>query len=260
MEFLDKHDTEEGKVVLSSEVSIGLIYRSALWIHVDGWLIATMRADKLLVIGLDGYEASIADRLISEGRLPNLALLKSRSSRFFLEHGKQKYSGLAWEHFATGMAPELSGRWSGVAFDPHTYQVVQKATTFEPLLARVAFKSVVFDAPYFPRTGARAVASIGKCCSENPLTLDASNADLAVIWQGSPLALMHKDFGLIGPAPFRRTGGHTGGHGVFYAKSCSLPAGDQGIRSSFDVAPTILELLGQAIPSNVSGHSLLAAG
>jgi predicted AlkP superfamily phosphohydrolase/phosphomutase len=537
-----------------------------------------MRADKLLVIGLDGYESSIADRLMSEGRLPNLAHLKSCSSRFFLEHGKQKYSGLAWEHFSTGMTPELSGRWSGVAFDPRTYQVVQKATTFEPLLARVAFKSVVFDAPYFDigkatqvrglvnwgahdpgiatmarprdlideitakfgrypaadyiygftwpsvsrtqaagnalvaaldqrteisrwlfcermsdwdlalvvvselhsviepmwhgldplhplhehksaaparlaiervyetldrlvgtlvdsipnaaaiafsmhgmgpntadvpamlllpellyrlqfghslyepraqwrasdgpplldetegwentvkscfkpaqrtgianlrslvshvprwissmvsspidtddhkrldlpldwmpaacyqphwprmrafalpafydgririnlmgrerhgmvrlsdyhavcgelievlmacrdsRTGAPVVASIEKCCSENPLALDASNADLAVVWQGSPLALLHKDFGSIGPAPFRRTGGHTGGHGVFYAKSRSLPAGDQGIRSSFDVAPTILELLGQPIPPNISGRSLLAAG
>ena len=108
-----------------------------------------MRENKLLVIGLDGYEATIADQLMSKGRLPNLARLKSSSTRFLLEHGKQKYSGLAWEHFSTGMAPEISGRWSAVAFDPRTYRVVQRATALEPFLTRVSSKAVVFDAPYF---------------------------------------------------------------------------------------------------------------
>src|SRR4249919_1351323 len=108
-----------------------------------------MRENRLLVIGLDGYDASVADRLISEGRLPNLARLKSSSSRFLLDHGKQKYSGLSWEHFSTGMAPELSSRWSAVAFEPRTYRVVQKATSLEPFLAHISSKAVVFDAPYF---------------------------------------------------------------------------------------------------------------
>jgi len=535
-----------------------------------------MRENRLLVIGLDGYEASVADRLMSEGRLPNLVRLKSSSSRFLLDHGKQKYSGLSWEHFSTGMAPELSGRWSAVTFDPRTYRVVQRATTLEPLLARISSKAVVFDAPYFdmgkapqvrglvnwgahdpgvaamsrprdlvdeirakfgpypaadwiyaftwpsvsrtqtagealvaaldqrteisrwlfcdrlpdwelalvvvselhsviepmwhgldpshplhehesaaparlavervfealdrlvgtlvesipdaaviafsmhgmgpnsadvpamlllpellyrlqfgralyeprpqwreghslplldeteyweyaikccfkapqregsgnirallgrlpawvsskvlpqadparcddarldlsldwmpatlyqpywqrmrafalpafydgririnlvgrerrgrvwlrdynavcreleelikacrdPQTGAPVVESIEKYCSDNPQLLNGSSADLTVLWRGAPLALMHKDLGLIGPAPFRRTGGHTGGHGVCYVKSHGGIRGDQGIRSSFDVAPTIFHILGQPVPPNISGRSL----
>ena len=540
-----------------------------------------MTKDKLLVIGLDGYEARIADTLMSRGRMPNLARLKSCSARVSLDHGKQKFSGLSWEHFATGMAPELSRRWSAVAFDPLTYRVLQKSTTLDPFLAHLSAKAVVFDAPYFdmakatqvhgivnwgthdpgvaamsrplaladeiiakfgpypaadyiygftwpsvsrtqaagdslvaaldqrteisrwlfcermsewdlalvvvselhsviepmwhgfdpshplhdhksaaparvavervyealdrlvgtlidslpdaavivfsmhgmgpntadvpamlllpellyrlefgralyeprphwsdvgdgvpildeterwedavkscfkapqrtrtatirslfgrvptwmscmlsprrgadrsddtrldlsldwmpaaeyqphwprmrafalpafydgririnllgrerhgrvqlhhyeaicreiedvlracrdPRTGDPVVASIERCCPDNPQALDVSNGDLAVVWQGSPLGLLHKDFGLIGPAPIRRTGGHTGGHGVLYAKDCSLATGDHGVRSAFDVAPTIIELLGQARPTNLSGRSLLASG
>ena len=108
-----------------------------------------MGAGKLLVMWLDGYEASVADRMMSEGRLPNLACLKSSSSRFLLDHGPQKYTGLAGEHFSTGMAPEISGRWSAVEFNPRTYQVIQRSTIFAPLLGRVSANAVVFDALYF---------------------------------------------------------------------------------------------------------------
>lgn len=539
-----------------------------------------MRESKLLVIGLDGYESTIADKLMSEGRMPNLARLKSSSSRFLLDHGMQKYSGLSWEHFSTGMAPEISGRSSAVDFNPRTYQVVQRSTTLEPLLGRIAAKSVVFDAPYFdmaratqvsglvnwgahdpgiaamsrprdligeivakfgpypakdhiyaftwpsvartqaagdalvaaldqraqisrwlfcdrlpdwdlalvvvselhsviepmwhgvdpshplhghpsatparlavervyealdrlvgtlldsvpdaavaafsmhgmgpntadlpamlllpellyrwhfgralyeprpewrssnglplleetddwhyaikccfaaprssasgrirsmlrrlpawipahvspgipattcnakrldlpldwmpatlyqpywssmrafalpafydgririnlagrerhglvqprdyddvcreieallnachdPQSGAPVIASIERCCANTPQALNGSNADLAILWRGSPLAMMHKDLGLIGPAPFRRTGGHTGSHGICYIRRRGSIPSDRGIRSSFDVAPTILDLLGQSIPPNISGNSLLAAG
>jgi len=537
-----------------------------------------MRAGKLLVMWLDAYEASVADRMMSEGRLPNLACLKSSSSRFFLDHGRQKYTGLAGEHFSTGMAPEISGRWSVVEFNPRTYEVVQRSAIFEPLLGRVSSNAVIFDAPYFdmrraaqarglvnwgshdpglaamsrprdlrdeiiakfgpypatdyiyafewqsvfktqaagdalvaaldqrtriarwlfcerfpdwdlalvvvselhsviesmwhglnpshplhehksaaparlgvervyealdrfvgtlvesipdaaviafsmhgmgpnnadvptmlllpellyrlqfghplyeprpewragdglplldetenwdyaikccfkapqrtamgkicsvldrvptwisskiapqggpetsddgrfdlsldwmaatlyqphwyrmrafalpgfldgririnlvgrerhgmvelneyddvcreleellracrdPQTGAPVAESIGRC-SDNPQALDVSGEDLRVLWRGSPLALTHKDLGLIGPAPFRRTGGHTGGHGVCYIKCHGTVPGDQGVRSSFDVAPTILQMLGQPIPNNVSGCSLLTS-
>ena len=539
-----------------------------------------MRENRLLVIGLDGYDASVADGFMAEGRLPNLTRLKSSSSRFLLDHGKQKYSGLAWEHFSTGLAPELSGRWSAVTFDPCSYQVLQTPTTREPLLAHTSIKAVVFDPPYFdmrkapqvrglvnwgahdpgvaamsrpgdlmdnitakfgpypardyiyaftwpsvsrtqaagdalvaaveqrteisrwlfcerlpdwelaivvvselhsmiesmwhgldashplhghksaaaarlavervyeavdrfvgtlvesipdaaviafsmhgmgpnradlpamlllpellyrlqfgrtlyeprpqwregdglpllaetesweyaikccfkaphrarsgriralfgrlpawpssrvlprtdgvrsddvgldlsldwmpatlyqpywhkmrafalpgfydgririnlmgrerhgrvrlrdydavcreledvlkacrdPQSRAPVVESIERHCPDNPQLLNGSSADLTVLWRGTPLALMHKDLGLIGPAPFRRTGGHTGGYGVCYIKSHAGIMGDLGIRSSFDVAPTIFHILGRPVPTDISGRSLFNQG
>ena len=110
-----------------------------------------------------------------------------------------------------------------------------------------------------PRTGATAVASIDRSSPRDPQAVNGTSADIAVVWRGTPLALTHKDLGLIGPAPFRRTGGHTGGHGVCYLKCHGSVPCDQGIRSSFDVAPTILHLLGQPMPANISGHSLFAS-
>ena len=127
-----------------------------------------MRAGKLLVMWLDGYEARIADRMMSEGRLPNLARLKSSSSRFLLDHGKQKYTGLAGEHFSTGVAPEISGRWSVVEFNPRTYQVIQRSTFLAPLLGRVSTNAVVFDAPYFDMAKAAQVRGLVNWGAHDP--------------------------------------------------------------------------------------------
>ena len=77
-----------------------------------------------------------------------------------------------------------------------------------------------------------------------------------VIWRGVVTALEHPRLGLIGPVPLRRTGGHTGPHGMAYLAGTSLEPGDHGVRSSFDVVPTIARLLGVE-PPRVSGQSLL---
>ena len=91
----------------------------------------------------------------------------------------------------------------------------------------------------------------------NALELAASRADLNVNWKGSPLCLEHPKFGRVGPVPFRRTGGHTGLYGMAYLKSDILRAGDYGIRSSFDVVPTLFDLLGERLPEKISGHSFV---
>jgi predicted AlkP superfamily phosphohydrolase/phosphomutase len=92
---------------------------------------------------------------------------------------------------------------------------------------------------------------------ENPLGLAASRADLNVNWKGSPLCLEHPDLGRIGPVPFRRTGGHTGLYGIAYLKSDILAPGDYGTRSSFDVVPTLFNLLNEPLPDKISGQSLI---
>ena len=69
---------------------------------------------RLLMIGLDGYEKSIGDRMMAEGRMPYLAALRGRCARWLLDHGVHRNTGLAWEHVATGLAPGISRRWSAV--------------------------------------------------------------------------------------------------------------------------------------------------
>jgi predicted AlkP superfamily phosphohydrolase/phosphomutase len=102
-----------------------------------------------LLIGLDGYEKSVADRLIAEGRLPNLQRLERESAQVALDHGKAKRTGLAWEHVSLGREPAASKRHAAVRFDPATYQPAQFGTIGKPFLAELDVTAVIFDAPYF---------------------------------------------------------------------------------------------------------------
>jgi len=104
---------------------------------------------RVLAIGLDGFELSFAERLMAEGALPNIERLHARSVRYRLEHGRDKYSGLAWEHVSSGRAPSDGARWSAVTFHPDDYTVRQDPTSARPFLADVGARTVVFDVPYF---------------------------------------------------------------------------------------------------------------
>ncbi len=87
---------------------------------------------KVLVIGLDGFEQSIANRLMEAGRMPHLQQLIGRAARMDLDHGPARRTGLAWEHFATGLSPSGAQRWSAVTFDPHRYSCRQEPTRLPP--------------------------------------------------------------------------------------------------------------------------------
>jgi hypothetical protein len=91
------------------------------------------------------------------------------------------------------------------------------------------------------------------------MALDPSEADLRVVWRGVVTALEHPRLGLVGPVALRRTGGHTGPHGVAYIAAPGITPGDGGVRSSFDIAPTIVDLLGCPPIPGMSGQSLLQA-
>jgi predicted AlkP superfamily phosphohydrolase/phosphomutase len=108
-----------------------------------------------------------------------------------------------------------------------------------------------------PRTGEPAVDTIERASTANPLTLASSESDLLVIWRNVTVALEHPRLGLIGPVPLRRTGGHTR-NGIAYLAAPGLEPGERGVRSSFDVAPTILQLLGVELNTRLAGKSLLS--
>lgn len=110
-----------------------------------------------------------------------------------------------------------------------------------------------------PRTGGSVVRSIERPVAVEPLRADPTQADLVILWRDSPLSFSHETLGLIGPAPYRRTGGHSGDHGIAYFSSALLPRNAVQVASSFDVMPTVVDLLGQPIPQGLSGRSLLDA-
>jgi hypothetical protein len=91
---------------------------------------------------------------------------------------------------------------------------------------------------------------------DDPLAVTDWQADVVFRLNRNVLGLRHPDFGDIGPVPHRRTGGHTGRHGVAYVSGRGIGAGERGLFSTFDVTPAVLDLaLGRA-PSTPLGKAL----
>src|SRR6266403_3133391 len=102
-------------------------------LFVPKWRMACPR--RVLLIGLDGFDAVLAQHFAEEGLLPNFARLQNQGASFKLDHGRDKYSGLAWEHLSSGIRPRDGGRWSAVTFNKRTYQATQDHTVVRPFLA-----------------------------------------------------------------------------------------------------------------------------
>jgi len=107
------------------------------------------------------------------------------------------------------------------------------------------------------QTGEPVVDHIERCARGNPLELGPTESDLIIVWSRAALGFQHPLHGEIGPLPFRRTGGHTGPYGMAYLSGDGISPCDYGVRSSFDVVPSIVELLGEQLPLGYSGTSLL---
>src|SRR4029453_8068083 len=127
-----------------------------------------MTEERVIMIGLDGFELSVAERMIGQGRLPALDKLRQNGARFLLDHGPAKRTGLAWEHVSSGLSPEDAGRWSAIDFDPETYAVRQLPATTTPFAAPLGRRCVVFDAPYFDLAKAPEVRGITNWGAHDP--------------------------------------------------------------------------------------------
>jgi len=107
------------------------------------------------------------------------------------------------------------------------------------------------------RSGAPLRFSAHRRGGSDPLALAPTDSDLVIDLQEVSLGWRHPRLGLIGPAPMRRTGGHTGGHGLLLAVGEGIAPGHGGLASTFDVTPTVIALLGQPVPAGLSGRPLL---
>jgi predicted AlkP superfamily phosphohydrolase/phosphomutase len=147
---------------------------------------------RVLLIGLDGFDAVLAQQFVEEGLLPNFARLQKQAASFNLDHGRDKYSGLAWEHLSSGIRPRDGGRWSAVTFNKRTYRATQDHTVVRPFLADLSdVRSVIFDFPYFDLARAPNVRGITSWGAHDPGVASASRPD----------GLHHELTNLFGPYP-----------------------------------------------------------
>jgi predicted AlkP superfamily phosphohydrolase/phosphomutase len=77
--------------------------------------------NRVVVLGLDGMEPSLAEKFISEGKLPNLARLKKDGSYARLRTTTPAISPVAWSSFMTGSEPSKHNIFDFLSRDPRTY-------------------------------------------------------------------------------------------------------------------------------------------
>lgn len=165
-----------GFAFLGSFVSIVLAVLAGLaslifWPFRAAWVLITQRrrgrVRKAIFLGLDGLDPGVAERLMEEGRLPNLARLREHGSYHRLRTTFPALSPVAWSTFATGVNPAKHNIFDFLNRDLRTYapelssarvrpardglaasvEMRRKSEPFWKILGRAAVKSTVLRVP-----------------------------------------------------------------------------------------------------------------
>src|SRR5512135_367440 len=79
------------------------------------------KVDRLVILGLDGMEPTLAEKFMAEGKLPNLARLRKDGTYARLRTTTPAISPVAWSSFMTGAEPSKHNIFDFLSRDPRTY-------------------------------------------------------------------------------------------------------------------------------------------
>jgi len=77
--------------------------------------------DKVVIVGLDGLEPTLAEKFMNEGKLPHLSRLKKEGTYARLQTTTPAISPVAWSSFMTGSEPSKHNIFDFLSRDPRTY-------------------------------------------------------------------------------------------------------------------------------------------
>ena len=77
--------------------------------------------NKVVILGLDGMEPSLAERFMAEGKLPNLSRLRKEGAYAKLQTTIPSISPVAWSSFMTGSVPAKHNIFDFLSRDEKTY-------------------------------------------------------------------------------------------------------------------------------------------
>jgi predicted AlkP superfamily phosphohydrolase/phosphomutase len=86
---------------------------------------------KVIVIGLDGFEPKIAESMIAQGKLPNLARLQEQGGYSRNKTTYPAQTPVAWSTFSTGTNPGGHGIFDFLSRDTNTYLPVLALSKYE---------------------------------------------------------------------------------------------------------------------------------
>jgi predicted AlkP superfamily phosphohydrolase/phosphomutase len=82
----------------------------------------------IFIVGVDGLDPVILERLMDEGRAPNLRRLAREGTFQSLGTSNPPQSPVAWSNFVTGMDPGGHGIFDFIHRDPATYRPISSST------------------------------------------------------------------------------------------------------------------------------------
>lgn len=116
---------------------------------------------RLIMIAVDAAEASLVERWMDEGVLPNLARLRERGAWGRLESPAAFLNAAGWPTFVCGMGPARNGIYNYLLWDPDTLSYVRpgpELPDLPPFWRRAAeesgLRTIALDIPYvYPGDG-----------------------------------------------------------------------------------------------------------
>jgi len=96
--------------------------RSLLWWFRRRKAYRRAAIDRVVIVGLDGFDPQLCEQFMAGGRLPNLAKLQAGGSFVRLQTTFPPISPVAWSSFSTGVNPGRHNIYDFLSRDPRTYQ------------------------------------------------------------------------------------------------------------------------------------------
>lgn len=127
---------------------------------------ARAAAKRVVVLGVGGMDAGTVERMMAEGKLPNLAALARKGTFAPLGTTTPVEAAVAWAAFATGTRPGKNGIFGQFGRDPQTYRPVIADLCYEPAgyvgrwpVLRPRCRSYLSGEPFWRRAAAQGIAT-----------------------------------------------------------------------------------------------------
>ncbi len=118
--------------------------------------------EKIVIIGLDGLEPEIMERLMGEGKLPNFKKLKEQGTYARLATSYPAESLVAWTNFATGSNAGKHGAYGFLKRDPNTYMPYLAFSRVDKDTKKL--KRVAGGTPFWNITRKYKIPTVLLCC------------------------------------------------------------------------------------------------
>src|SRR5439155_12117558 len=93
---------------------------------------AQSRVKRVVVLGLDGLDHGLTEKMLAEGKLPHLAALRDQGCFKALGSTLPPISPVAWSSFQTGVNPGKHNIFDFLMPDPRTYQPKLSSVEIRP--------------------------------------------------------------------------------------------------------------------------------